>query len=720
MQRRKKVGGILDRRFGENDPTMTPEEKALERFVKEKQRGNRKGAMFDLEDDEEDNQLTHFGESLSFERPSRLDDFKEADIVVSDAESSGESDGERPSKRRKTSRSLSSDEDLSDLGNFRQDERPKTKKEVMTEVIAKSKLHKYERQQAKEDDDDLRAELDKGLPDVYALLRGSTTQAQQAQQAQKPEAPNPSMNPDRAALLNGKDRSEADKEYDERLRQMLFDQRSKPTDRTKTEEEKLQQEAQRLKDLEERRLRRMRGEQESDDENDRNKRLDLQGDEDMEQNEDDTFGLGSGIAAQNGGRELGVEDEDEFIIEDTLVASELDEEISANRSENESENESNGDDEDDAEFIQGLLSKHDAGRDGLVSSLAQGGKSVADTRSGTLAYTYACPQSHKELLQITDNISVDDLPKVVQRIRALYHPKLHSENKAKLGTFSAVLVDHLSYLSNQSTRPSFMLLETLIRHIHSLAKTFAEEIGCAFRSLLKSMHEDRPMAPTTGDLVLLTAIASIFPTSDHFHQVVTPATLCITRYLSQRTPQSLTDLATGTYLGTLCLQYQRISKRYIPELINYILSTLWKLAPVEGNHVAEVFPYHRPASSLRIEGQPKRNELVPRQLRFLDIVHKDDASSSDNEEMKIALIDTHLKMVSNMADLWADKPAFCEVFEPISSALMHLTSKSCSSKLPDFINVSNTQLTFPSLSPQLKLSNPEPNDPDSPEPIQPP
>lgn len=45
MQRRKKVGGILDRRFGENDPTMTPEEKALERFVEEKQRKNRKGSL---------------------------------------------------------------------------------------------------------------------------------------------------------------------------------------------------------------------------------------------------------------------------------------------------------------------------------------------------------------------------------------------------------------------------------------------------------------------------------------------------------------------------------------------------------------------------------------------------------------------------------------------------------------------------------------------------
>lgn len=683
---------------------MTPEEKALERFVKEKQRGNRKGAMFDLEDAEEDGQLTHFGESLSFERPIRLEDSNETDREISDAELPDEEGEERPSKRRRTSGGFSSGEDLSDFSNAGQAERPKTKKEVMTEIIAKSKLHKYERQQAKEDDDDLRAELDKGLPDVFALLRGTS---RQPQQSQKLEAPNAGMNPDRAALLNGKDRSQADKEYDERLRQMLFDQRSKPTERTKTEEEKLQQEAQRLKELEERRLRRMRGEQESGDENDKEERRDLHGDEDLEPNEEDTFGLGAGLVGQNRGQQLGVEDEDEFVIEDNLVASGSDGEFSENNSVNESENESNDDeDDDDAEFVQGLLSKDDAGRDGLVSSTTREGKSITNNVGSTLAYTYPCPQSHKELLQITEKIPIDDLPTVVQRIRALYHPKLNSENKAKLGTFSAVLVDHLSFLADQSERPPFVLLEILTRHVHSLAKTFAEEIGRALRSHLKSLHEDRPTAPTTGDLVLLTAIASIFPTSDHFHQVVTPATLCMTRYLSQKIPQSLKDLATGTYLGSLCLQYQRISKRYIPELINYTLSALLTLAPVRENHITGAFPYRGPTSSLRVKGQPKNNEIAVRQLNFSDIFHKDDASTSDHEKLKIALINAHFNIVKKMADLWADKPAFCEVFDPISSVLKHLTNKSCSSKLPTTINVSNTHPIYPPSAAPIKLSRP--------------
>jgi nucleolar protein 14 len=35
-QQRNKVGGVIDRRFGEDDPDMDPEERMLERFAMEK------------------------------------------------------------------------------------------------------------------------------------------------------------------------------------------------------------------------------------------------------------------------------------------------------------------------------------------------------------------------------------------------------------------------------------------------------------------------------------------------------------------------------------------------------------------------------------------------------------------------------------------------------------------------------------------------------------
>lgn len=72
-----RAGGIVDRRFGENDPTMTPEERMLERFTRERQRTS-KGDAFNLEDNDE---LTHYGQSLS-----KLDDFDNVGLGLDDEE----------------------------------------------------------------------------------------------------------------------------------------------------------------------------------------------------------------------------------------------------------------------------------------------------------------------------------------------------------------------------------------------------------------------------------------------------------------------------------------------------------------------------------------------------------------------------------------------------------------------------------------------------------
>ena len=214
MQSRRKVGGILDRRFGENDPTMTPEQKAAERFARQSERKLKKSSIFNLEDEDEDEmQLTHGGRSL-FLSQDRHDDFEDAEVELS-----GDGD-DRPRKRLR----LSDEEDFYkekyEGGDILAD-RKKSKQEVMKEVIAKSKLYKFERQQAKEDDDELRAELDRNLPEFYEALRNQRAPMKPAGQREATE-PELVMNPDRAALLAGRDREDADKEYNERVRQMAM------------------------------------------------------------------------------------------------------------------------------------------------------------------------------------------------------------------------------------------------------------------------------------------------------------------------------------------------------------------------------------------------------------------------------------------------------------------------------------------------------------------
>ena len=130
----------MDRRFGENDPTLSLEERMLERFTKERQRVS-KGAAFNLEDEEE---LTHYGQSLS-----KLDEFDNVGLGLDDGDDARGmwfSSFELHSSRKVCAQYLLGQIDgdvvsTTHFGGF-DAARKKSKAEVMAEVMAKSKEHK--------------------------------------------------------------------------------------------------------------------------------------------------------------------------------------------------------------------------------------------------------------------------------------------------------------------------------------------------------------------------------------------------------------------------------------------------------------------------------------------------------------------------------------------------------------------------------------------------
>jgi nucleolar protein 14 len=112
IQSRSKVGGILDRRFGENDPTMAPEQRAAERFARQNERKLKKSSIFNLEDEDEDEMpLTHRGRSL-FLSEDHHDDFEGVEVELS----GGEED--RPRKRVRLSDEEDMDEENDEVGNI--------------------------------------------------------------------------------------------------------------------------------------------------------------------------------------------------------------------------------------------------------------------------------------------------------------------------------------------------------------------------------------------------------------------------------------------------------------------------------------------------------------------------------------------------------------------------------------------------------------------------
>uniref|UniRef100_A0A8C2RQ31 Nucleolar protein 14 n=1 Tax=Capra hircus TaxID=9925 RepID=A0A8C2RQ31_CAPHI len=73
---RDKSSVFRDKRFGEYNSSITPEEKMMKRFALEQQRQHEKKSIYNLNEDEE---LTHYGQSLA-------DIEKHNDIVDSDSD----------------------------------------------------------------------------------------------------------------------------------------------------------------------------------------------------------------------------------------------------------------------------------------------------------------------------------------------------------------------------------------------------------------------------------------------------------------------------------------------------------------------------------------------------------------------------------------------------------------------------------------------------------
>ncbi|KAM7219145.1 putative nucleolar complex protein 14 [Rhypophila decipiens] len=667
MQHRNKVGGIVDRRIGESDPNMTLEDKMMERFAREQMRAHKKSNIFDLEDDDEPTEaLTHGGKALTFDEQALKDDFAEDDLGASDE---SEDDGMHPDRKKLKRLRLTDggDEEGPEDG---QPERKKTKKEIYEEIIAKSKLHKYERQAAKEDDDALRHELDKALPELQALLF----------QRQKPETKG-----DQATIkIAGVDKAVVDKDYDIRVKQLAADKRAAPTVKTKTEEEIAEEESKRLRELEEKRLRRMQGEMdvdEDDEEEDKGKKKGKQTEEDfelMDTEEPNEFGLGKGIRLRPTATELGFDDEDDFEIEDDLVASGSELEFDEDEDMDEYDEKSNGEeqsDSDDDEFTKGLLTEAEA-----KNRVFEAAPSSGDDKDG-IPYTFECPENHEDLLKVVQGVQVKKLPVAVQRIRALYHPKLANGNKEKLGNFSQALIKHIAYLGDRLEPDWFPTIEALTRHVHSLAKSLPIEVATGYRAHMQEMEEERPLALTVGDLLILTGVGTTFPTSDHFHQVVTPAMLSIARFLGQKIPKDLSDYATGTYLSILAVQYQHFSKRYVPELMNFCLNTLCSLAHQKPVEKLGFFPLHEPSAGIRISGGSK---TAVRKLSCSDCKPTLTAPLSPEAEnsLKVAIISTTAAVLKAAAETWRAQPSFYETFQPAQAVLQHLVSKKNAKHLP--------------------------------------
>ncbi|KAG2158073.1 nucleolar protein 14 [Suillus bovinus] len=662
FQNRGHVGGVVDRRFGENDPSMSLEDRMLERFTKERQRAS-KGTIFNLEGEE---QLTHYGQSLS-----NLDDFDDVGLPIDEDEDDDQGQLDRDIVGRTHFGGFGDkDEEKSDQNS----DRKKSKAEVMTELIAKSKEHKARRQLEKVQEESMRHQLDEDFDSLRSLLFAPDAQMTNNNVASLGSSGNqpdiPSVNIDEQM------------DYDRQVRELAFDQRAKPKDRTKTEDELALEEKEALEKAERQRKRRMLGEDgEDSDDGGKNhgKRKRERGGDDLEDDfvgDESWGGIGSGLG------EVGINDQG--LAEDN---SEEDEDEDEDMGEDE---ETDGEDENSEEGDQpSSCSEAGSASENEFDEITTNQKSAKLKPPGVrydLPFTFPCPESHEEFLEIIEEVDDTDVPIVVQRIRTLHHPSLSPENKAKLQNLTSVLVDHVLYITSPPA-PRFMLLNSIVPHLFALCRSYPIESAGIFVEKLSLMHKnlERGLSrgalelgartwPGPAELSLLRTIGIIWSSSDMSHPVISPARLLMGAYLGLCRVRSLTDITSGLFLSSILLQYEELSKRLVPEAINFSINAVLHLAPSSLKNVASIpgsFPspdFHSDLCAPLAIDVKKSKHLDFRTPNLHRLLTEDHHQEQD----KLNLLGLAFRLLDRFSEMYKSLDGFIELYQPVLDILTKL------------------------------------------------
>ncbi|NXI57063.1 NOP14 protein, partial [Chloroceryle aenea] len=647
---REKTNVFKDKRFGEYDTKISPEEKMIRRFTLERQQNYGKKNIYNLNEDEE---LTHYGQSLA--EIEKLNDIVDSD---SDTEERGALSAELTAAhfgggggllRKKASSGQQDEEEI----------KPKSRKELIEEMIAKSKQEKQERQIRRESALELTEKLDNDWKEIQTLIARKTPKSERKdKEIEKPK-------PD---------------EYDMIVRELGFEMKAKPSERMKTEEELAKEEQARLQKLEADRLRRMCGIDEEAskkkpshvsaddladgfilDKDDRHLlsykdgKLNIENDDEEEEEED------------GGGKE---DDENEEESEEES-ANEDEEDVAADsHSDLESDLESEDDDAGNKEQNKHKTNKNESQSVEELDPEMEAAKSE-------LPYTFTVPESYETFKSLLAGRTVEQQLIILERIQKCNHPSLAVGNKAKLEKLFGFLLEYIGELATLDL-PELRTIDKLVLPLYNLCQMFPEAASDSVKFILRDAAHDMEEVievkghaafPGLDTLIYLKITSLLFPTSDFWHPVVTPAFMYMSQLLTKCRVTTLQDVIKGLFVCSLFLEYVSLSRRFVPELINFLLGVLHISLPkkqAQGYTVVHPFTPVGKNLELLLVCDKKDLESWQKQNLPLSIVTRlKETSQTEMNHIRLSCLALCYDLIKKCAALYESLPSFHEVMHPM-------------------------------------------------------
>ncbi|NXT82394.1 NOP14 protein, partial [Zapornia atra] len=647
---REKTNVFKDKRFGEYNTKISPEEKMIRRFTLERQQNYGKKSIYNLNEDEE---LTHYGQSLA--EIEKLNDIIDSD---SDTEERGTLSAELTAAHfgggggllRKKASSGQQDEE---------EEKPKSRKELLEEMIAKSKQEKQERQTRRENALELTEKLDKDWKEIQTLIVRKTPKSEKKdKEVEKPK-------PD---------------EYDMIVRELGFEMKAKPSERMKTEEELAKEEQARLQKLEADRLRRMRG---TDEQATKKKPSHISADD-----------LADGFILDKDDRcllsykdgKMNIENEEEEEDKEEGEEGETEDE-----NEEESEEESANEDEDAAADSHSDLESDLESEEDAAGNKEQKKQEISENESANvkkidpnmeadkpeLPYTFAAPESYETFKSLLAGRTIEQQLTILERIQKCNHPSLAVGNKAKLEKLFGFLLEYIGELATLDL-PELRTIDKLVLPLCNLCQMFPEAASDSIKFILRDAAHDmeevievrgRATLPGLDTLIYLKITSLLFPTSDFWHPVVTPAFIYMSQLLTKCRITTLQDVIKGLFICCLFLEYVSLSRRFVPELINFLLGVLHLSLPkkqAQGYTVVHPFALMGKNLELLLVCDKKDLESWQKQNLPLSIVSRlKEASRTETNHIRLSCLALCFDLIKKCAALYETLPSFHEIMHPV-------------------------------------------------------
>lgn len=716
---------FVDKRIGEKDDALGEFDKAILRSQRERQLKLGKKRKYNLSDGEEDDFELQEVNSLA-----EMDDFED-EILPDDNDDAETAETARKELILKhiNAQAVQSSLDRNSLEG--EENKHKSKKEVMSELISKSKFFKAQKAKDKEENEQLMEELDKSFTSLVqsgmllsltqpgkinslkSLVDKTILTEKFRQQDQLP-----------VTLINVSSKQEKPDYYDKLVNEMSMDMRARPSDRTKTPEEIAQEERERLEQLEEKRKKRMLGTDDSSDEEDDGTTAyeDATGKTVRSISGDDlgdSFSLDEEPNAKKGwideilerndanseseGGESSDDDDDEgkgkgyvdhertpLFLNDWEQSD--DDNLTADEDE---EEEGDGEEDDDGGEVRLESCKKAKQRDtgdigerdtiSLESEKAKENDPHLSTRHEVLPYIIDAPRTFKELSALLDTLSSAEILEAISRIRSSNAIRLAAENRKKMQVFYGLLLQYFAVLANKKPL-NFKLLNLLLKPLVEMSKEIPYFAAiCARQRILRIRmlfcedvkNPGKSCWPPLKILFLLRLWSMIFPCSDFRHVVMTPAMLLMCEYLMRCPILTGRDVAVGSFLCSMVLSVARESKKFCPEAIIF-LRTLLMSANVQRQlscHDSQFYYLMElKARSPILQIHDHGTEITP--LDFLTVMDTpDDSSFFKSDSFRASVLMCAIETLGGFISIYDGLSSFPEIFMPILDLSLELADQ---------------------------------------------